>query len=173
MTRAELRRQKREQSKVGITRVFTEAQLAEHDRQVVAAYKKNADRHMRKVWDEYDHRQRDEFDKHINELWHQRWEELNTGTPEEQIDTMLSYLLAISARVLIERFGWLPLNGHRFTRRNKIVRFCNAVIDELDRIAHDKTIGAHEYAAETYRLYGVRFMMEETDDETQTTFTKE
>ena len=144
-----------------VTYTFTAEQLQEHDRQVRDAYKKQADQHMRKLWDEYDRKQREEFDAHIHELWNERMKEFNEGMPEDKITVMLSYLLSISARVLIEQFGWTPVEGHRYTRRNRIVRFSNAVVDEIMKITANKMIGIQEYTAETYRLYGVRFLAED------------
>lgn len=146
-----------------VTRTFTEEQLREHDRQVVEAYKESADRHMRKVWDDFDHRQREEFDAHVNKIWRERAEEFQSGTPAEQMETMLSYLLSVSARVLIEQFGWTPIEGHRFTKHNRLVRFCDAVIKEIDSVASNKDIGIQEYAAETYKKYGVCFQMEQEE----------
>ena len=146
-----------------VTRTFTEEQLREHDRQVIAAYKQNADQHMRKVWSEYDHRQREQFDEHIHKIWRERAAEFQAGTPAEQMETMLSYLLSVSARVLIEQFGWIPIEGHRYTKRNKIVRFCEAVVAEVESIASNKDIGVQEYAVDTYKRYGVRFLMMEEE----------
>ena len=126
-------------------------------------FKKSFSKHLKKTWDEYAQRQRKEFDEHINKVWRERAAEFQAGTPAENMDVMLSYLLSVSARVLIEQFGWTPIEGRRFTKRNKIVRFCEGVISEIDGITKDTTIGIQEYAAETYRKYGVRFQMEQEE----------
>lgn len=144
-----------------VTRTFTEEQLREHDHQVREEFKKSFEKHLKKTWNEYDQRQRKEFDEHINKVWRERAAEFNAGTPAENMDVMLSYLLSVSARVLIEQFGWTPVEGRRFSRRNKIVRFCDAVINEIEGITKDTTKGIQEYAAETYKKYGVRFQMQE------------
>lgn len=144
-----------------VTRTFTEEQLREHDRQVIDAYKKQADRRMQKVWSDFDKRQREQMDEHINELWKKRAAEFNSGLPEENMITMLSYLLSVSARVLIERFGWAPIEGHAWNERYKIVRFCNAVVEEIEKITTDERMGIDIYAQQTYEKYGVRFRMED------------
>lgn len=148
-----------------VTYTFTREQLEEHDRQVKEAYKKQADRRMQQIWHDYDVKQRKDFDEHVNTLWEQRRKEFNSGVKDDDMHTLLSYLLAISARVLIERFGWTPIEGHRYTRRNRIVRFCEGVIEELDMIRSDEKMDAIQYSNETYRKYGVKFAMQEDNDD--------
>lgn len=144
-----------------VTYTFTQEQLLDHDRQVIDAYKEQADQRMRQIWRDYDEKQRKDFDAHANKLWEERRKEFNTGIKDDDMASLLSYMLAITARVLIERFGWTPIEGHRYTRRNKIVRFCNAVIEEIDDLRQDDKKDIIWYTTETYKKYGVKFVAEE------------
>lgn len=150
-----------------VTRTFTEEQLREHDRQVEIAYKERYDKILRKQWDEYDREQRErdqkrkeEFDRHADEVWERLTNEFHGSTEAVNIATMLSYHLAVSLRVLIEDFGWLPLKGHKYTGRNRITRFMESVNKRINDIIEGDQ-GFLLYATETENLYGVRFKMEE------------
>lgn len=81
----------------------------------------------------------------------------------DDINNLLSYLLAISTRVLIEHFGWKPVRYIR-GRRTNTERFARLLIDEINFI-EDNGITLADYVRETKELYGVEYVTEETNND--------
>lgn len=131
---------------------FTRAQLEEHDRKVQEAYKErvrvDCEERLRMQAEEY----RKEIDKHIDEEWEKREALIHE---ENGISELLSLLLCVSARILIEDFGWKPIR--KVDHRNKTVRFAEKFADTITDICTDETKDIRTYCDETYELYGVTF----------------
>ena len=92
--------------------------------------------------------------------------DLITGDSEEDFYNTLQYLFAVSVRVLIERFGWRPVdsgcnNGE--DHRYKVVRFAQALTDELNALK--RTGDIKSYAKDTAEKYGVGFVAEDYEKE--------
>lgn len=83
-------------------------------------------------------------------------EAIHVATSED-VNDLLSYLLALSARVLVEHFGWKPVRFN--VRKTRLERFAECLIAEINRI-EDNGITLRDYVAETEQLYGVRFKTE-------------
>lgn len=126
--------------------------LAEHDRQVIEAYKRDIEGRMQRTADRY-----------VREYFDKIGEEFNSGDEDADVHTMMSYLLSVSVRVLIEDFGWKPPR-YQNCRKTKTERFAERVLEVIDDIRNDERKDIRDYAKETADLYGVRFTMEATDD---------
>ena len=127
---------------------FTGEQLKAHDKAVIDAYKIDLEARMRETADQY-----------VREYYTKIGAEFNSGDDDTDTQTVVSYLLAISVRVLVERFGWKPVRYN--CRPTKTQRFAEYVIEEIDAIRHDENKDIHDYAKETEELYGVSFKMKE------------
>jgi len=117
------------------------------------------DEAMKEVWFE---ERKLELEERVNKLWNEREAEFKSGDAAQDMDTIMSYLLSVSCRVLIERFGWKPIiKGHR----TKTQIFAEKVLEEVEKIAKDKKQSIHKYAYETDKLYGIQFVMTEDEKE--------
>lgn len=92
--------------------------------------------------------------------------DLITGDSEEDFYNTLQFLFSVSVRVLIEQFGWRPVesgckNGE--DHRYKVVKFAQALTDELNRLKGTGDIKS--YARETAEKYGVSFIAEDYEKE--------
>lgn len=117
------------------------------------------DEAMKEVWFE---ERKLELEERVNKLWNEREAEFKSGDVNQDMDTIMSYLLSVSCRVLIERFGWKPIvRGDR--TRTQI--FAEKVLEEVEKIAKDKKMSIHRYADETDKLYGIQFVMTEDENE--------
>ncbi len=146
-----------------VTYTFTKKQLEDHDRQVVRAWREQAFQRMKKEADSLAKAREQELMKRVNEEWDNRAAEFNTDDAAENFQALLQYMLSIPARVLIEQFGWQPVTGHRFSKNNKIVRFCTGVAEEMAKIRSDDLMDIRKYSDETFKLYGVKFTREEEE----------
>lgn len=103
-----------------------------------------------------------EMREQLNELMAEREAELVRNiyaATHEDIANLLSYLLAISTRVLIEQFNWKPVK-YNTGRKTNTERFAQCVIEEIDRIEKEG-ISLLTYVEETKELYGVEYVTEE------------
>lgn len=134
-----------------VTRTFTEEQLRLHDKQIEDEYKKRFDRLMKKQLDE-DEREREEyFYQHATELW------------QDHALTLISYFYAMACRVMIEEFGW-PV-PHTNRKNLRIIRFGEALANEIENVTHTERRALKDYAAETKELYGIEFRVNGDDDD--------
>ena len=143
-----LRAQKAEQK----TYTFTAAQLAAHDKFIIDEGKEKlkalAKEEIQKEWDKREAM----FDK-----------EDFAGN----FMLIISMLLAVSSRVLVEQFGWTPISKDRyFTKRYRLARFGDAIVTEINSICMDEQKDIRTYCDEVYELYGVKFISEEDNEET-------
>jgi len=123
--------------------------LEEHDRQVIEAYKRDIEARMQRTADRY-----------VREYFNKIGAEFNSGDEDEDVHTMMSYLLSVSVRVLIEDFGWKPPRCAN-CRKTKTERFMNRVVEVIDDIRSDDTKDIRDYAKETEDMYGIAFRMKE------------
>ncbi len=140
---------------------FTRQQLEEHDAAVKAEYRKTIMERVKSEAAEID-RQRDErFREKAEALWAERLAEFQTGTELGDLQTAVAWMLAVSVRVLVERFGWVPIrNGHR----TRLRRFAEGVLEELDAIQADEKKDIIWYARKTEDEYGVRFLTKDAEE---------
>ena len=125
------------------TYTFTRKQLEEHDaairtetiRQRQQELKHQIDQNARAVFDEYIDRK---------------------NGPKTY--TILRYALAISCKVLIEQFSWLPVTN-RIDDRMRIVRFVKAVEEEVKDIEDNSDLKS--YNQKVFDRYGVGFLVTE------------
>ena len=144
------------------TYTFTRAQLEAHDEAVKAEYRKSIMERVKAEAAEID-RQRDErFREKAEALWAERRDEFQTGSEMGDLQTAVAWMLAVSVRVLVERFGWVPIrNGHR----TRLRRFAEGVLEELEKIQTDEKKDIIWYARETEDKYGVRFLTKDAEEE--------
>lgn len=131
---------------------LTGEQLEQRDKAVIEAYKRDLDGRMK-----------DAADRYVREYFDKIGAEFNTGDDDNDTHTVISYLLSVTVRVLIEDFGWKPPRCAN-CRRTKTERFVNRVLEIIDDIRSDDTKDIRDYAKETTDLYGISFTMEATDD---------
>jgi len=121
---------------------FTREQLLAHDKKIreefVEEYKRRAD-------------------EYINEEWERRRQTFATGVPNDDFQVLLSYMLAIPVKVLAEQFGWKPCPKDRAPGRNKMARFGDAVIAEIEGICSNDNRDIMDYCREVYDKYGMKF----------------
>lgn len=145
---------------------FTKAQLEARDQVLIQNRKDLILEAAKKDLEEERIKKQREFDSYIEAEWRQR-EELFGGSHRENMFLILSLLLAMPARVLIEHFDFKPVPTGRRSRQTKIERFAEILAEEINRIMDDETKDIRRYCDETYELYGVRFnMQEEVVDDT-------
>lgn len=127
---------------------LTGEQLEQHDKAVIEAYKRDLDGRMK-----------DAADKYVREYFERIGAEFTTGNERDDVDLVVTYLLSVTVRVLIERFGWKPIRYN--CRPTKTQRFIEDVIAVIEDIRADDTKDIRDYADEVERLYGVRVVMKE------------
>lgn len=149
-----LRQQKKENTKY----TFTAAQLEAHDQFILQQKKAEIMAETQKRIDAQYEEQKIELEKMVREEWDARAKEFSTEDRESDFFNLLQYLLAVPARVLIERFRWKPIpKDGRYDRRNHMTKFGECIIDEINKIQHDEMGDIRTYCQETYELYGVKF----------------
>ena len=154
--RAELRRQQKAASKPKVAVYhFTVEEMREHDMQVRRAFMENA----KAEWERVD-RERDENARKLVEAEWTKQRELFDG---EQMQLVLSLLLACSCRVLIEKFHWKPVRQDR--RKTRTEMFAEWLADEIGKITMSERKDVMEYCNETDEKYGVRFKFGEVEEE--------
>ena len=125
------------------TYTFTSEQLALHDKNVLDEYRKR-------------------IKEAINEEWDAREKMFNKEDFSGHFMMLISMLLAVSSRVLVEKFGWTPISKDRyFNKSMKLAKFGDAIVDEINSICMDEKADIRKYVDEVYELYGVRFIQEE------------
>ncbi len=139
---------------------FTGAQLQEHDRVVIETFRERVKSECHRKVQEDIEEQKKVVDQYIQDEWAKR-EELFRDEGKVMTE-LLSLLLCVSSRVLIEKFHWkpIPVDGY-YDKRNKTVRFADLVVQEINGICEDDHKDIRRYCEETYELYGVKFAAEE------------
>ena len=155
----------REQRALNAKFTFTAAQLAERDNKLLEAMRQGIINDVRKKFEAEIERQEDELDKlalqkkqELEDEWKRREELFKDAGP---ISELMSLLLCVSTRVLVEQFKWKPIPKEgNYDRRHKLVQFNDALVKELMEIGTDQTKDIRQYCKETYDLYGVKFVFE-------------
>lgn len=134
---------------------FTREQLEVHDQQVISARKEAIKMDLTREMEQEFQRRKEEFDRVSKEEWERRAAEFKTGNAKEDFYNLLTYLLSLSSRVLIEQFGWsVPV---RNDNRYKILRFGDALVDEINKIQANEMLDIRKYNDETFEKYGIKF----------------
>lgn len=148
------------------TYTFTRAQLEEHDKAVIEAKKERIRADLYEQMNADFRKKQDEIQKAIDEEWHKREEMFKGGSWSDSFFLILSLLLAVSSKVLVEQFDWTPLPKDRyFTRRYRLARFADAVASEVDGICNDEMQDIRRYCEDVYQRYGVKFLIETEGEE--------
>ena len=146
------------------TYTFTRAQLEEHDRVVIEAKKEQIRKDCYEQMEKDFAQKAEEANRAIEEEWKRREELFKGDDWSSNFFMMLSFLLAVSSRVLVERFGWAPLPKDRlYNHRYRLARFGDAVAEEISGICNDEMKDIRRYCDEVYDLYGVKFQLEEEE----------
>ena len=143
---------------------FTKEQLAAHDKFVI-------DQRIEKIKQKLEE-EKEQKNTEIQDMLEREWkrrEELckfdNGG-----FNDLLSLMLCIPARVLIEKFHWKPIPTDAPTNKKlQIVRFADAVAEEINAIQSDELKDLRRYSEETYEKYGVKFVSNVTAGQLPTT----
>lgn len=136
---------------------FTREQLDARDRQLLVTYrtrvKKETDAYIagekKRIWEE------------IEKEWAERERLFHDNDGTGGILTVVGLLEAVSCRILIEHFGWPPIR--RVTRRSRTIRFCDLMVDEVNRIMQDVNVDIRRYNREVYEKYEIRFEAKEAE----------
>lgn len=161
MTRAERRRQEKALAQKPVYYQYTADQIEMMKRQAVAA--KEA---------EIRSRVKEDVVGLLESEWKRREDLLNSQNDEERVLEVLSLLMSVPARILVDKFHWLPVRDEN-DRRSKLLQFSEAVVAEVNRICGDEKADIERYAAETYEICGVKYTVEddgkdgENNDETE------
>lgn len=127
-----------------VTRTFTEEQLRAHDQQIINDYKERYDLLLKKELDEQERKREEYFFEHATELW------------QDSALTLISYFYAMACRILVEEFGWPVPHSNRQNLR--LIRYGEALANEIERVTHTEKKALKDYAEETKRLYGIEFI---------------
>lgn len=95
----------RQQKKDRVTYTFTAAQLIEHDKHVLESKKADIMRDCQERLDAEMKEREAEMQKMVEDEWHKREQLFSSGDKARDFFNLLSYTMAVSARVLVERFG--------------------------------------------------------------------
>lgn len=91
------------------TYTFTRAQLEEHDQLVIKARIEKIRADLMEQMEKDFAQKAEEANRAIEEEWKRREELFKGDDWSSNFFLLLSLLLAVSSRVLVERFGWAPL----------------------------------------------------------------
>lgn len=157
LTRAERRRQEKALAQKPVYYQYTADQIEMMKRQAVKA--KEA---------EIRARVKDEVEQLVESEWKHREELLSGADEKERILKVLSILMSVPARILVDKFHWLPVRDEN-DRRSKLLQFSDAVVAEVNRICGGENADAdiENYIIETYEKCGVKYTVKGEDNETQ------
>ena len=138
---------------------MTERELIAHDKVVVENYRDRVLDDVKNKADEIYKKREQEIIREAVAEWERREQAFMQNHPVDNAVSCLSLLLATTARVLIEHFGWKPIpQDGNYDGRNRLVQYCKYVEQEIDKITADpEKADIIAYCEETFQLYGVRF----------------
>ena len=140
------------------TYTFTKEQLELHDEFVRKEYKDRVVNMAHQHAMEEIEKHNIEVQELVQKEWDERKKEFYTDDAEDNFYNLLSYMLSVSVRVLVEKFGWKPLpENQSYNKRNRLMRFADYLVDEIDKISSDETLDIRQYSEETYKLYRIKF----------------
>lgn len=144
-----------------VTYTFTKEQLEARDRAIIQEYKETtknlAKQEIHKQVENVFAEQEEAFVKRTKAYYSSLKDEFFSPDESENFHNYMRYLLSLSVRVLIERFGWKPISPCRTTRTE---RYATALLEELYKITENEETDIQTYSEETYQLYGVKFTRE-------------
>ena len=138
------------------TYVFTREQLEHHDKLVCDNFRERImEACVKKLQKKAEMAQKN-IDAYLKEEWKKR--EALMKTEGDNLSEMLSLLLSISSRILIEKFHWKPIPKEgKFDGRNNTARFAKYYAEEVNSICSDEMKDIRKYCEEIFDLYGVRY----------------
>lgn len=143
------------------TYTFTRAQLEEHDRVILESYKERVREDCKRELDAQIAEHQKTIDKYINEEWKRR-EAIFSEQDGTNLSELLSLLLCVSSRILIEKFHWKPIPKDGVCDlRNRTVKFSQYFANTINDICTDQNKDIRKYCEETYELYGIKYQMED------------
>lgn len=142
---------------------FTGSQLKEHDRDVIRAWQEKAFPYLKLKAEEANAEYREEVIASVDRRWNERAKMFRDNGWQENMINWMSYTLSLSCRVLIEQFGWKPATSRG--RHTKIMKYAEALTNEINKLSASEEHDIVSYAEETYRLYNLSF---DTADEEKT-----
>ncbi len=143
LTRAERKRLEKAASKKPVYYQYTLEQIEEIKRKAIMDKKEELKASIAK-----------EIDERISVEWKEREEALSGETDEERMLKVLALLMAVSAKVLCEKFHWKPIPDEN-DRRSRLLQFSEAVVEEVNRICSDEEMDIRAVENEVYEKYGV------------------
>lgn len=140
-----------------VSYTFTRDQLEAHDRKVREEFRDEYRRLAKKTMEGY----KQEADERVRKYFDELSAEFNSGNSMNDLSAILSYLVSVSCRVLVEHFGWAPVPKSGAFRNRRIARFANLIVDEIEKISEDGRTDLRDYCDEVYEKYGIRFVSED------------
>lgn len=141
LTRAERRRQEKALAQKPVYYQYTASQIEMMKRQAVKA---EEDRIRERLKDE------------MEQLVKEKWESREAEDEDERMKRALALLMSVPTRILVEKFHWRPIKDEN-DRRSRLLQFCEAVAEEVNRVCDGEESDLKRYAEETYGICGVRY----------------
>ena len=141
LTRAERRRQEKALAQKPVYYQYTASQIEMMKRQAVKA---EEDRIRERLKDE------------MEQLVKEKWESREAEDEDERMKRALALLMSVPTRILVEKFHWQPIKDEN-DRRSRLLQFCEAVAEEVNRVCDGEESDLKRYAEETYGICGVRY----------------
>ena len=138
------------------TYVFTREQLEHHDKLVCDNFRDRIMEDCEKKLQKKAEMTQKNIDAYLEEEWKKR--EALMKTEGDNLNEMLSLLLSISSRILIEKFHWKPIpKDEKYDGRNNTAKFAKYYAEEVNLICSDEMKDIRKYCEETFDLYVVRY----------------
>ena len=139
------------------TITFTKAQLVEHDKQVIREWQKRSKQYMNHLAMEQAAGAKEVFVEETNKYFAQKAETFKSGNWLNDFSNAVSFAFAIPVKVLVEQFGWEPLNGSKQDNHKRIARFSKAMVREFGEMTESRGIDIEQYAKDVEKKYGISF----------------
>lgn len=140
----------------------TNAALLQQRQADIDAYKQDLQGRMKAEADKIARENYERDQQRIREYWHEFEQQFASDDSDQNFYNLLSYMLAVCSRVLIERFGWKPVR-YANCRKTKTELFAEYVAEEIAALEADETKDIRKYAEDVEKQYGVRFRMTEAE----------
>lgn len=141
---------------------FTGEELEAHDRKIFRKARESALPDMKKKLLELEKQSLEEQHADIDAYWREKHEEFKQGGTETTMANSISFTMSMCCRVLIEKFGW-KAPGPR-GRNPRVIRFAEALLDEIGYIRRNSEMDLVKYAEETKEKYGIEFQVITSED---------
>ena len=151
MNRSERRRLERASDAKPAIYQYTLAQIEEIKRNAVFEERERLKRSIAR-----------EVGEMVEKEWAERKAALTGETEEERILKVLALLMSVPAKILCEKFHWKPVRDEN-DRRSRLLKFSEAVTQEVNRICSDETLDIRKIQDEVWEKYGVRYEVRDDD----------